>query len=421
MGLEAVKEWLHYCGRCNSCKFLYRNYRESCPAFEKFNWESYTASGKVWLAWDLYRGIYDWNESVIEKIFACTLCGNCAEQCQQEISNHHLDIFEALREEAVERGLGPMSAHRGFKENVDKVNNPYGEPHESRFPEMMQKFFKQGADVAYFVGCTSAYREKNLANSSLFLLSKMGVNFTLIPEEWCCGSPLLTTGQRLAAEFLARHNIEAIKQLGVKTVVVSCAGCYRTLKKQYPEKYGLDFADDGIEVLHFAEFLAREKKRLKPFLKNSSKKQKLKVTYHDPCHLGRHAGVYEAPRDVIKMIPGIELVEMERIKENAWCCGAGAGVKSQFKEWAVEISAGRVKEAEEIDTVEVLASACPFCERNLKDAVTAEESPMRVLDVNELLIERCFPNESVEEYIKTEMGACEPSLPASEAAADKSS
>ncbi|MHA1732933.1 MAG: (Fe-S)-binding protein [Promethearchaeota archaeon] len=397
MGLDAVKEWLHYCGRCNSCKYLYRNYRESCPAFEKFEWESYTASGKVWIAWDLSRGLYDWSESVVEKVYACTMCGNCAEQCQQEISNHHMDIFEALREEAVERGLGPMPAHRAFKSNIEAVNNPYGEDHGERFAGISPSFFRDGADVAYFVGCTSAYREKQLAMSSIFLLSKMGVNFTLIGEEWCCGSPLLTTGQRLAAEVLARHNVEAIKQLGVKTVVVSCAGCYRTLKKQYTEKFGL--YDDEFEVLHFAEFLVREKKRLKPFLKRSSKKDKLRVTYHDPCHLGRHAGVYDAPREVLEMIPGVELVEMERIRENAWCCGAGAGVKSQFKEWAVEISEARVDEAEEIEGVRVLASACPFCERNLKDATSSKNSQLDVLDVNELLIERCFPGESVEALV----------------------
>lgn len=398
MGLEDVKEWLHYCGRCNSCKFLYRNYRASCPSFEKFQFEPYTSSGKVWMAWDLYRGIYDWSDSIVEKIYACTLCGNCTEQCQQEVSNHALDIFEALREEAVERGIGPMAAHRKFQENMDAVNNPYGEEHAERFAGILSKYFRDNADVAYFVGCTSAYREKNLATSSLFLLAKLGVNFTLIPDEWCCGSPLLTTGQTTAARALAEHNIKVIEDLGVKQVVVSCAGCYRTLKNQWRRKYGVDF---DFEVLHFTEFLLHNKKLLKPFLKNSNKRDKLRLTYHDPCHLGRHSGVYDAPRQVLEMIPGVELEEMERVRENAWCCGAGAGVKSQFKEWAVEISEERVNEAREIEDVKVLASACPFCERNLKDATTSLEAPIEVLDVNEILIRRCFPGESVEVFLQT--------------------
>ncbi|GAB4308624.1 MAG: (Fe-S)-binding protein [Promethearchaeota archaeon] len=394
MGLDEVKEWLHYCGRCNSCKFLYRDYRPSCPAFEHFGWETYTASGKVWLARDLAGGLYPWSESVVEKVFACTMCGNCSVQCQQEISNHHLDVFEALREEAVERGVGPMPAHLAFKDHVNATHNPYGEPHEGRFGQIPGRFFRPGARVAYFVGCTAAYRDFPLAAATVALLFKLGEDFTLVPDEWCCGSPLLTTGQRGAARELATHNVEAISRLGVERVVASCAGCFRTLKFQYEKKFGLELP---FEVVHVTQHLTDRGalKRLKGLLRSAPRSPPLRVTYHDPCHLGRQGGVYDAPRKLLAALPGVELVEMGRTGENAWCCGAGAGVKSQFGEWALETGAERVAEAAEVPGVDALVTACPFCERNLSDAAASDKfrgaDPPRVVDVVQLVLERAFP------------------------------
>src|SRR5271157_571919 len=124
MGLNDVVEWLHMCGRCNSCKYTYRQYLPSCPAFEKFQWETYTSNGKIWLAQELLRGRVPWTDSVVQKIYSCTLCGSCAEQCQQEAGAHNQDIFEALREEAVERGLGPLDAHAKIRDNIEAVDNP---------------------------------------------------------------------------------------------------------------------------------------------------------------------------------------------------------------------------------------------------------------------------------------------------------
>ena len=340
MGLNDVADYLKLCPRCNSCKYTYRQYLPCCPAFEKFQWETYTSNGKIWLARDLHAGIIPWSESVVTKVYSCTLCGACAEQCQQEAGAHNQEIFEALREEAVERGVGPLPAHKKFKDNIEIVDNPYGEAKDARFAGLPEKFFNSGGKVGYFIGCTSSLREKALRDATLQVLDKLSIDFTLFKEEICCGSPLLTTGQRAAARRLATHTIEMIKRSGVKQVVVSCAGCYRTLKVAYPQKYNLNVS---VPVLHITEFLAKalKKARWKPGVN----KQKLAITYHDPCHLGRHAGVFDAPRKVLKMIPGVKLVEMERNRGNAWCCGAGAGVKSQFKDWAIEIASERIQEA----------------------------------------------------------------------------
>ena len=220
MGLDRVKEWLHYCGRCNSCKYIYRMYEPSCPAFEKFKWDSFTSSGKIWMARDIYEEKYTLSQSIMEKIFACSLCGNCTVQCQQEIGDHALDIFEALREECVEANL-QIPAHRIFEENIEKFNNPYGEQHSNRWTGIAQKFFREKADILFFVGCTTALRNKSLFQAILNLLDVLGVDFTLSKDEWCCGSPLLTTGQRKSARMLAEHNAKLINKLRVKKVITN--------------------------------------------------------------------------------------------------------------------------------------------------------------------------------------------------------
>lgn len=381
MGLEDVKEWLHYCGRCNSCKYIYRDYRDSCPAFVKFYFEPYTSSGKIWMAHDLYNERYEWSDSIAQKIFSCTLCGNCTIQCQQDVSDHALDIFEALREEAVERGLAPFGAHVKFRDNVEKLDNPYGEPKEDRFKGVPEQYFNDAADVIYYVGCTSAYREKHLFQAVIPILEKLEVSFTLLKDEVCCGSPLLTTGQRGVAKRLAEHNVNLINGKKGSVVIASCAGCLRTLKSQYPRKYGLEI---NKEVLHVSEFLARKLKELKKAY-NAKKKPVEIATYHDPCHIGRHVGIYDEPRKVLDSIPGIKFIEMGRIRDNAWCCGAGAGVKSEFKEWAVEISEERIKEAEETGA-KYLVSTCPFCERNLRDAAEKMNSDIEVIDLCQLVL-----------------------------------
>ncbi|MGV9171768.1 MAG: (Fe-S)-binding protein [Promethearchaeia archaeon] len=383
MGLEDVKEWLHYCGRCNSCKYIYRDYQECCPAYTKFYFEPYTSGGKIWMALDLYQGKYDWSDSIVQKIYSCTLCGNCTVQCQQEAGEHALDIFEALREEAVERGLGPLKAHKKFLKHEEEVDNPYGEPKNERFDKIPKKYFNSHADVIYYVGCTSAYRERELVESVLPILEKLQISFTLIEDEVCCGSPLITTGQKKTARKLAEQNVSIINEMNGDTVIASCAGCLRTLKAQYKDKYDLEIKK---ELLHFSEFLARNLKELKGLYTDSVQEDEI-ATYHDPCHIGRHIGIYEEPREILRSIPGISFLEMGRIKENAWCCGAGAGVKSGIKDWAIEISEERIREAEKT-RARYLVSTCPFCERNLRDAAKKLNSEIEVIDLSQLVLKK---------------------------------
>nr|MDO8111224.1 heterodisulfide reductase-related iron-sulfur binding cluster [Candidatus Sigynarchaeota archaeon] len=335
-------------------------------------------SGKNLIARALVEGDYEMSDSVAEKIYSCILCGNCEQQCQQDVGDHLVEIFEALRAEAVDEGFGPMPAHKVFKENIEKEGNPYGEPRKNRFAEeYIQKHIKDKAPVVFFMGCTAAYREKDLVKHTISVLEKMNTDFAILKDESCCGSPLITTGQVDAARSLAENNIESIKNAGAKIVVASCAGCFRTWATQYEKKFGLKLS---FKVQHVSEFIRDNIKKLK----FKTPEAKLKVTYHDPCHLGRHGGVYEAPRQVLKKLPGIELVEMPRNRENAWCCGAGAGVKSAFKDFALETAKKRIAEAEKTNAT-IIVTACPFCERNLGDAIKASNSKIVIKDLVDLV------------------------------------
>ncbi|NVM04361.1 MAG: (Fe-S)-binding protein [Candidatus Helarchaeota archaeon] len=377
MSLKDLKDWLYRCPKCNSCKYVYKDYSKSCPSGEKFRWETYWGSGRVWMAYALKNGELEWSDSITKAIFACPTCGSCAEQCEQEVKDHLIDIYEALRAEAVKSGYGPMPEQKIYAKFAAEKHNPYNEPHETRSSWMKNPItMKDNAEILYFVGCTSSYREKEIANATLEILKKLNLDFTVSKDEWCCGSPLLRTGQIDDAKNLIEHNIELFKKMGIKRIITSCAGCFRTLNKDYP-----DLKDLGIEIQHISDFLLEKMKD------SSLKEMNVKVTYHDPCHIGRHSGLFDSPRQVIQSIPGIDLVEMKRIRENAWCCGAGGGVKSAFKDWAVEIATERIKEAEETGA-DILLSSCPFCRRNLNDAIKKSGSNIKMMDIVEFLQDR---------------------------------
>ncbi|RLI46744.1 (Fe-S)-binding protein [Candidatus Bathyarchaeota archaeon] len=270
--------------------------------------------------------------------------------------------------------------HDAFIKRIEEVHNPYGEPHEERMKWVQQEVkVAEKADTAYFVGCTTAYRRPEIADATVKILNIAGVNFmTLNPEEWCCGSPALRVGRRNLFLKLAKHNVEALRKAGVKRVVTSCAGCYRTLSQDYPEFVG----ELPFKILHSSELIAE---LIKEGHLKLTREMPETVTYHDPCHLGRHTGIYEPPREVLKSIPSIKLVEMPRNRETALCCGAGGGVKASFPDFAMQAALERVKEAHEVGAT-ALVSTCPFCAHNLKDAIRKIESPLKFYDLTELVL-----------------------------------
>lgn len=379
---EQLREWVYACIRCNTCKYIIDQYHDSCPAGKKFQFESYYGSGKAWIARALLENEIKFTPSLVKKIYACPTCGNCTVQCELEVSEHLLDIIEGLRAEAVRQGFGPLESQKVFEDAIAAEHNPYKGLHAERTKWIKDaKQLKDTAEVLYFVGCTSSYRETEIATEMLDLLTKMQIDVTVSKDEWCCGSPLIRTGQLKFVKELAEHNMKMIKESGAKSVVFSCAGCYRTLKEDY--KALLD-KESEYELYHVTDYLAKLIKDGKIHFKEGPP---IKVTYHDPCHIGRHCGIYDSPRKILESIPNIKFVEMRRNRENAWCCGAGGGVKSGFRDWAIEIASERIIEAEATGA-DILVSSCPFCKRNLMDAIKATNSKLKFMDITELINSR---------------------------------
>ncbi|MFO8018076.1 MAG: (Fe-S)-binding protein [Promethearchaeia archaeon] len=375
---ENWKEIVHRCFRCGYCKFT-SNYSDiNCPSYQKFQFETYSTGGRMWLIYALCRGKLEWEESIANVLYACSTCGNCMENCRFDKFNHLLvDFIELARVEAVQNGYCPEKQKQLLERTTNpEMFNPYGEKNADNEELKKEHDIPDEAEWVYFIGCTSNYRQQKLRDDTIRFLKKAGTDFTLI-DEHCCTSPLIRTGQVEPSKEFLNYNIKQIQNAGASNVVTSCAGCYRTIKEDC-KKLGLRY---DFEVFHTAGLI---KDLLDKGVIEIGGRFEKRLTYHDPCHLGRHAGVYEAPREVYKQIPGIEFVEMRRNRENSWCCGAGGGVKIGYPDWALEISKDRLTEAQET-SAEILSSTCPFCRTNLSDANDKYEAGFEVLDLIEIL------------------------------------
>ncbi|MEM3563157.1 MAG: (Fe-S)-binding protein [Candidatus Jordarchaeaceae archaeon] len=388
MVLEKYKDILHRCYKCQYCRTTGPNlFYNGCPSYTKFRFETFTGGGRMWTAKGVYEEEFGFDDDIVDILFACQTCGNCSTQCIYPIKDSILRIIEATRAEAVKAGINLPGRQRDFAVHMGREHNPYLEPHSKRWDWLPKGIIlPEKSEMVYFVGCTSAYRQKVLAQDTVAVFDSLDLDFTIMRDEWCCTSPLLRTGQwetdYVSASKIAQHNIEEAKKVGACKIVTTCSGCFRTWKKDYLEEYDwLLNSKHDFEVLHTTQLLENMIKNGEIELKNEVK---MKVTYHDPCHLGRHMWVYDSPRNILKAIPGIELVEMPRNRENAWCCGSGGGVKSGYGEWSVETAYERVKEAEKLG-VEAIVSACPFCWRNLDDAIKQHNSKLQMYDVIQLV------------------------------------
>jgi len=231
--------------------------------------------------------------------------------------------------------------------------------------------------IVMFVGCQGAYNRKEIPTNAVKVLNKLRIPFSLMKEEWCCGNPLLRTGQRAQAEEMAKHNLEQMK--GAEKIITTCAECNRAFRVDYP-KMGLEVP---FEVMHITEFLSGLLDEGKLKLEHPVE---MKVTYHDPCYMGRRMDfpIYDEPRKLLAAIPNLELVEMFNTRDYSWCCGAGGGFKALHPDTAVEIAGDRLKQANDVGAVAIV-SACPFCKWNFDDAVKATESNMKIYDIVELV------------------------------------
>jgi len=327
------------------------------------------------------------NDAVKERIYECTLCGYCLWRCPAGVKT--IDVVKAARGHLLEKGRD----HENVKDilgNLVREHNIYGLPHSIR-PDWLAypwiglkdkaRLNKKNADILYFVGCVCSYSgKKNMTGrATAQILDRSGGDWTMLgQDEWCCGDPALLVGDYRGALESARHNVEKARELGVRKVITSCAGCYRTWKEEYPKLMGEAL---GLEVQHIAQYV--EEALMHGELK-VCRELKGTVTYHDPCELSRLGGVLEEPRKVLKAIPGLDLREMPKNRYMSRCCGGGGDLKILKPNLSMEIGERRLKEA--LDTgADAIVSGCPACELQLLDAAQKLGTRIQVLNIAEVV------------------------------------
>lgn len=395
---EAMWKKAAFCARCGNCRTVHAEQIEGqetgwqCPSGTNYFFESYYPSGRNYAALALQRDQLDWSERVLDSIYSCTTCGFCQYTCERTNVLQPTDIIRWMRSKAVEAGVGPLPAQRSIVKNLDAYDNPWGQPRTRRSNWTKGLGFKikdlskgkEKAEVLFYPGCTYAYDPRiteNLRDIAI-LIHEAGVDFGILGSaEKCCGSTAFNLGYVKVLDKYGSDNIETFNNLGIRTIVTPCAGCYNTIKNVYAQ-----LGECKYEVKHSVVLLAEliKQKRLKPthFINAL-------VTYHDPCHLGRHGEIYDAPREILDSIPGLTLMEMNRIREYAFCCGGGGGARTGKLEFAMATARRRVKEAEKTGAG-LLATACPFCEQNFLDYMDASGSKLDLVDVVKLLKQSVF-------------------------------
>jgi len=327
-------------------------------------------------------------------IWRCLTCETCGTFCPNDL--HPREVIEALRcmtmdngrdlghNADLERGvraLKMLGARIGDAHNISGDENDNRLIWASNLPQQPPNLDrKKGAETVYFVGCVASLYPMSYAVPQAFLtvLEKSGEDYTTMgPEEWCCGYPMLIGGQVKQAEQTMRHNTEVVRALGARRVVMTCPSCYHAWHHVYPHIVG----ELGFEVVTAVQMLAEMLDQGRLQMKAG---REMVVTYHDPCDLGRKGGIYDEPRQVLAAIPGVTFVEMDSRRETSLCCGGGGNLETFDADLGAEVAAKRVAEAVAVNA-QVLASACPQCERTLTKSTRATKTRIRVMDVAQLV------------------------------------
>ncbi len=415
--LEKYRWDAYNCIRCSNCKWTdpiwmqSQRYSRICPINAKHYFDVYSGQGLLDFVYGKLDGKLDYTPKLLDSLYKCTLCGACDIMCKRNLDLEVVETIEELRVQVYEDKQGPPRELIAQIEGIKDYGNPWHQP-RSQWDNWskglkIKDLNREKADILYFVGCKTPYTPElqTVARDVVTILSKAGVDFGILGEnEVCCGMPAYSAGDREVTAQIAARNIETFNKLGVSQVIVSCADCYGMFKGKYPA-----FGQPNYEVRHvvelFDQLISEDKLKI-------TKKLDMKVTYHDPCFLGRRGekyihwegthgkyglpdppreynkgtyGVYQPPRNILNHL-GVELKEMERVRENAWCCGAGAAdtTRSVFPEFATWTAEERLIEAVATGA-EALVTSCPYCEEIFTETAKTNGHRINILDLNELL------------------------------------
>jgi Fe-S oxidoreductase len=420
MALEDYEHDSLRCTRCSYCKWVpwesarHPDFMQGCPSVSKYHFHAYAAGGKFNMALSLMKGRIDYSDALVDAVYKCHMDGSCDVSCKSVQDLEPLQCMQELRIRCVLEGRVPP-VHKAVIDGLRKGNNMMQRTGADRgnwtsgLP--VKDLTKEKAEVAFHVGCRYSFDKElwPVARGGLSLLLDAGIDVgTAGDGEVCCGGKAYELGYEDQLRFYAALNAKALKAGGVKKVVTPCAHCYQAFKVLYDQ---IDKKLD-IEVFHITEYIHRLIKEGKIKL---TREVPFTVTYHDPCHLGRLAepwvhwkgrevkvlnqvivhdppkkfrrgtnGVYDIPRDILKSIPGLKVVEMYRTRESAWCCGAGGGVKDAYPDLAISTGVERLKEAKAVGA-KAIVSACPSCKSHFVDTARDAGEKVEVFDIVELV------------------------------------
>jgi len=418
MALEQYQSDMETCCRCSACKFIPLEKVKSCqpinicPSITYNDFHAYSGGGRMGIGVAILENRLEYTDKLLDVVYNCMTCGGCDISCKYAMDMEVLKPILETRIRCVENGHTLPALDRiiaSLRTQGHMVPGTKIKRGDWLEGKEVKDYTSEKCEVIFHAGCRTCYNKDmwKVAQNTVDLLQKAGVDIGVAGDnESCCGGRAHEMGYKEDAVRQAEKNMAVYKKAGVKTLVTGCADCYHAFKILYDE-FGLK---GDLEVLHTTEYFARliGEGKLKP-----DKTVNMTVTYHDPCHLGRLGepyirwegrqipghirifdppkefrrgtyGIYEPPREILRSIPGVKLIEMQRIKEYAWCCGAGGGVTESNPEFAAFTAGERIREAENTGA-EAVVSACSGCETNFSESINEKGSRLKVYDVVELL------------------------------------
>ena len=378
---EFEKKYRDQILRCSSCGFC----QAVCPVFSLTLRPALNTRGKMLLLKEIMDGDIEPSQELAETFYTCTTCQACTYTCPAGVEGN--EIVEEFRKELYKEGFAPESL-LGVRDSISKAGNVYASTGEDRIeiypPGLREKAHKgelpAKAETLLFMGCLPSYLDMKIVPSFIKTLDAGKVAYTTLgTKESCCGFPLFLMGSD-EFESHAERLIEKIKATGAQELVTPCAGCYKTFKNLYPK-----IGDLGLEIYHSVQYFD---KLISEGKINLNKEIVKKVTYHDPCDLGRACKIFEEPRNILKKIPGLEFVEMGRNRLDARCCGGGGGMQAYNPDMAVDMASERVRDALAVGA-EIIVSGCPACKDNLRKGARTipreERGKIKIMDITEMV------------------------------------
>ena len=359
-----LMESLELCDECQACLNV-------CPTYKATQNIEFSPIGRIKTARKLLQD-GEVTPQMIESIYNCPECHLCLNVCPYKIDVPA--IVEQSRIELVKSGLGPLEGHNRIIDGIQRLGNSVNGDPSQRLDWLPEEFPQREASTLFFVGCLPSYLVKDAASSSYLLLKKLGVDFMILQDEGCCGIYFYEVGRLDLAREKFTENADRFKKLGIKKIIVACAGCYRCFKRFYPQLLGsIDF-----EVLHIIQLLPSllKEKVIKVEQKG------IEVTYHDPCRLGRLEGFYDEPREALRLC-GVKVNEIPENRENAPCCGAGGAVRSVYRDLSLKVATSILDQA----PTSTIVTSCPFCEFNFSYTARKTERDKKVAYITETILQ----------------------------------